>query len=111
MKAGLYVRLQKVGTTPGGMPACPMPYYAPGAYRGYLSMPRDYWMDGVLVCDVRVGGQIHLQRKVRHGVVADGEFRSSPIIGVKDDLVATYNSVWRVQRVPPLAPTEDKERP
>lgn len=110
MRQGSYVRIQKVGTIPGGVPACPIPYYFPGAYRGYLSLPRDYWMDGYLVCDIRVRGQIRLQRKVRHGVVADGEFRSSPIIGVKNDLVATYNSVWRVQRVPPLALIEDKER-
>jgi hypothetical protein len=102
MREGDYVRLEKVGCTPGGIPACPMPLYSPGAWDGVLSLPRSYWMDGYFVETPMRGHPIRLRRYVRLGVVADGYFQSSRIQTIKGDLIVTYNSVWQVRRVPPI---------
>jgi hypothetical protein len=32
-----------MGATLDGLPACPLAYYLPGLYKGYLSIPLSYW--------------------------------------------------------------------
>jgi hypothetical protein len=102
VKRGDYVRIEKIGSTPGGIPACPLPLYSPGAWEGHLSLPRSYWMEGYLVETPRRGFAIRLRRYVRHGVVKTGYFQSSTIEAIRGDLITTYNSVWQVRRVPPI---------
>jgi hypothetical protein len=107
MKAGDYVRIQKLGATLYGLPPCPLPYYSPGAYKGYLSLPVSYWMDGFLLRPIQIRDQICLDRRVRMGIVTRGEFFSSRIVRIRGDLVITRNSVWQVRRVPELRSMED----
>jgi hypothetical protein len=102
MREGDYVRLEKVGCTPGGIPACPMPLYSPGCWDGVLSLPRSYWMDGYFVETPMRGQPIRLRRYVRLGVIKRGYFRSSRIEAIKGDLIVTHNSVWQVRRVPAI---------
>lgn len=84
-----------------------MPYYSPGAW-DLLGLPRDYWMIGYLAADPAVSHRILLDRHVRCGIFARGFFTSSPITGIKGDLITTYNSVWRLSQVPvPHSPAVD----
>jgi hypothetical protein len=87
-----------------------MPLYSPGAWDGILSLPRDYWMDGYLAADIAKGARIRLDRHVRLGVVARGFFTSSPVCTIKGNEVATYNSVWQVNRVPAWRPPATEEQ-
>jgi hypothetical protein len=109
MKEGDYVRLEKIGSTPNGLPACPMSWYSPGAFTGFLSLPERYWIEGVLEENPRIGGRILLSRYVRFGVASRGCFRSSLICSIQGDRITTFNSVWRVLRVPPLDPNQVEE--
>lgn len=109
MKAGDYVRIQKLGATLHGLPPCPLPYYFPGAYKGFLSLPVSYWMEGWLKTDLQVRGRIHLDRRVRQGIICQGEFSSSHIVALKGDLIITHNSVWQLRRVPALQTIEKEE--
>jgi hypothetical protein len=102
MKRGDYVRLEKIGSTPDGIPACPMTFYSPGAWEGVLSLPRSYWMEGYLIETPRMRHSIQLRRYVRLGVIAEGYFESSRIEAIRGDLIVTFNSVWQVRRVPPI---------
>jgi hypothetical protein len=111
VKKGEYVRLQKLGALVNGLPACPLPLYEPGAYEGLLSLPVTYWMEGYLQKDLQKLDRIYLDRRVRFGVVAEGEFVSSPITVIHGDLVSTFNSLWQVRRVPPLEPMEAQVMP
>jgi hypothetical protein len=110
MKKGDYVRICKLGAVVGGIPACPMPLYSPDTDWG-LSLPRDYWMDGLLAADIAKGDRIRLDRHVRMGVVARGFFTSSPICAIQGNKVATYNSVWQVSRVPAFQAPTTQEQP
>jgi hypothetical protein len=111
MKKGDYVRITKIASVLGGIPACPMPLYSPGAWHGILSLPQDYWMEGVLAADVAKGDRIRLDRVVRLGVVARGFFTSSPICTIRGNEVGTYNSVWQVNRVPAWQTPATEEQP
>jgi hypothetical protein len=102
MKKGSYVRLIKLRSTPSGIVACPMPLYAPGAWDEVMSLPIHYWMEGYLLGDLVKRNQILVNRYVRNGVIARGFFTSSRICSVKADEVETYNSIYRVMKVPPL---------
>jgi len=82
------------------MPACPAAIYAPGVYTGHLSLPIDYWIEGLLLEDVRLNGRIHLSRYVRQGVVARGLFTSSIICRIDGSSLVTCNSVYQVVKVP-----------
>jgi hypothetical protein len=111
VKKGHYVRLSKIGRAPGGAEPCPIQYYASCIFDDVMSMPLDYVMDGYLLESLRPKGVILLLRFVRNGVVRRGLFRSSPIRRIHCDVIETQNSFWRIQRVPPLMPIEDEERP
>ena len=102
MKKGDFVRLSKIGRAPGGAEPCPIQYYSSGIFAGIMSLPIDYVMDGYLLEVPRLNGVILLQRHVRNGVVRRGMFRSSTIRRIDYDVIVTQNSIWRVQRVPPL---------
>ena len=102
MKRGDFVRLSKIGRAPGGAEPCPIQYYSSGIFAGIMSLPIDYVMDGYLLEVPRLNGVILLQRHVRNGVVRRGMFRSSTIRRIDYDTIVTQNSIWRVQRVPPL---------
>jgi hypothetical protein len=102
MKKGNYVRLIKLRSTPSGVVACPMPLYAPGAWDGVMSLPIHYWMEGYLLCDLVKRNQILINRYVRNGVIARGFVQTTRICSVKEDEVETYNSIYRVMKVPPL---------
>jgi hypothetical protein len=102
MMRGDFVRLSKIGRAPGGAEPCPIQYYSSGIFAGIMSMPINYVMDGYLMESPQTKGVILLRRYVRNGVVRRGVFRSSTIRRIDYDTIVTQNSIWRVQRVPPL---------
>ncbi len=101
MRKGTYVRIVKLRTAPGGIPACPLPHYAPGVWGGLLTLPISYTMEGYLLQDLRKGGVIHLDRHVRQGVRARGCFISTRICSISADVVTSLNSVYRVTAFEP----------
>ena len=111
MKRGDFVRLSKIGRAPGGAEPCPIQYYSSGIFADIMSLPLNHTMDGYLLESPRPKGVILLLRYVRNGVVRRGMFRSSTIRSINSDLIETQNSVWRVQKVPPLKPIEGEQRP
>lgn len=104
LEKGAYVRITKLRVAVGGIPACPKPIYAPGLWTKALSLPLNYWMEGILVADVRKNGIIRLERRIRDGVVADGFFTSTRIYSVKGDKVRTFNSIYLIETVEPFIP-------
>ena len=85
--------------------ACNNPVVGPGSWDHWIpgcadnqgSLPVDYELQGILMAQVRVGGQLHVFRTCRNGVEADGVFESTPIVTIRDpSLVETLNSVYRV---------------
>ena len=102
MKKGDYVRLSKIRRAPGGAEPCPIQYYSSGIFAGIMSLPLNHTMDGYLLESPRPKGVILLLRYVRNGVVRRGIFRSSTIRQIRYDVIVTQNSLWKVQRVPPL---------
>ena len=111
MKKGDFVRLSKIGRAPGGAEPCPIQYYSSGIFAGIMSLPLNHTMDGYLLESPRPKGVILLLRFVRNGVVRRGLYRSSTIRSINSDLIETQNSIWRVQRVPPLIPIEGEDLP
>jgi len=111
MKKGDYVRLCKIRRAPGGAEPCPIQYYKSGIFAGIMSLPIDHVMEGYLIESPRPQGVILLLRFARNGVVRRGLYRSSTIRSINSDLIETQNSVWLVQKVPPLRPLEGEERP
>jgi hypothetical protein len=86
------------------MPACPRPIYSPGLWKNILSLPINYWMEGILLADVIKHGAIRLDRHVRDGIVVKGIFESTRICSIGQTEMATYNSVYRLEIVTPFIP-------
>ncbi len=111
MKKGDFVRLSKIGRAPGGAEPCPIQYYSSGIFADIMSLPLNHTMDGYLLDSLRPKGVILLLRYVRNGVVRRGIFRSSTIRQITYDVIVTQNSLWKVQRVPPLKLIEAEDLP
>ena len=74
--------------------------WVPGSPNNAGSLPVGYELRGVLMRPIRVGRCLEIYRTHRNGVSADGNFRSTPIIGiVADTMVETFNSIYQVTKV------------
>ncbi len=72
--------------------------WRPGSPDNNGSLPVDYELRGVLLEEVRVGGQIIVFRTQRNGVEAEGLFESTNIRRIEDNArVVTLNSVYSIQ--------------
>jgi hypothetical protein len=101
---GAYVRLEKLRCAPAGIPACPLPWYAPGVWGGLLSLPIGCWMEGFLMGDVTKRSPILLDRRVRQGAPCYWLFRSTRIWAISGPILTTLNSVYRLTEIIPPAP-------
>lgn len=71
-------------------------------------MPNGYWVEGVLVLDLKVGRRILVDRKIRNGIEIDGVFESSLVVMIQWQNpveVTTQNSTWLVEEVADVAGT------
>lgn len=88
MTKGTYVRVEKLRSAPGRIPACPPPCHAPGV-GGVARVADRVWMEGYLICDIGKGGTIHLDRRMRQGVSCRGVLRSTRIWAVSAPIMTT----------------------
>jgi hypothetical protein len=107
MIKGTYVRIEKLRSAPGGIPACPLPAYAPGVWGGLLTLPVTYLMEGYLLQDLRKDGVIHLDGRIRQGVKARSSFVTTRICSICADEVTTINSIYRLTEMEPPASADD----
>jgi hypothetical protein len=67
------------------------------------SLPVDYWIEGILVNDIKVGTHIFAGRRVRNGERVDGIFVSTDVTDIVPEqnghLVITTNSIYRVSKI------------
>jgi hypothetical protein len=103
LRKNTYVRVTKLHATVDGIPACPKQIYEPGLWPG-LSLPINYWMEGILLADVLKNGHIRLDRRVRDSLPADGVFVSTRVCSVLNDKVRTFNSIYLIEAVEPFIP-------
>jgi hypothetical protein len=106
MRLGTYVRIEKLRSAPGGIPACPLPNYAPGVWGGLLTLPVAYTMEGFLLEDLKKDGVIRLDRRVRHGVRVRDAFVSTRVCSLCAGEVTTFNSIYRVTATKPPSAAE-----
>ena len=84
--------------------------WVPGSPNNTGSLPVGYELRGVLMRPIRIGRCLEIYRTHRNGVSADGNFRSTPIIGiVADTMVETFNSIYQVTKVNLPVLDEEKE--
>ena len=84
--------------------------WVPGSPNNAGSLPVGYELRGVLMRPIRIGRCLEIYRTHRNGVSADGNFRSTPIIGiVADTMVETFNSIYQITKV--NVPFLDEEEP
>ncbi len=63
-------------------------------------------MEGYLLQDLRKGGVIHLDRRVRQDVRERGCFKSTRVCSISVNEVTTINSIYRVTAVEPPSTAE-----
>ncbi len=74
--------------------------WVPGSPNNTGSLPVGYELRGVLMRPIRIGRCLEIYRTHRNGVSVDGNFRSTPIIGiVADTMVETFNSIYQIIKV------------
>lgn len=80
-------------------PSIPMEQFIPGQDNGNVSMPVNYWLEGILVEDIKVDHSVVVNRTSRMGVKCAGYFVSSPVVELTDTGFVTHNSVYRVEYI------------
>ncbi len=93
------VRLVKLAETPDlESPAAEWESYVPGEPgEGTAPLPVNYELEGELTAPIVVGRQICILRRIRCGVAVGGLFLSSEVVLIEEGMVATLNSVYRIE--------------
>ena len=92
---GKYVRLEKTGVSNSPFVSTPdVVQYKYGEENKGTSVPKGYWVTGVLCADVEVGKPIVVARDYRNGVKAVGTFISSPVKEIDGNVITTDNSIY-----------------
>jgi hypothetical protein len=89
-----YVRLDKISSVNGGVPAGDPAIWQYGASGNTTSIPVGYWLFGEM-SEVHIGEPVVIARDVRCGVRVAGVFRSTPVTAVEGNTFRTGNSVYR----------------
>ena len=98
------VKITKLSST--DTPVCETPLmkdYSMGKDNGNVSLPTEYWLEGVLMQDIVVGTPISVYRTIRNGVETPGIFTSSNVMSITENvnilIVKTQNSIYQVEEI------------
>lgn len=70
--------------------------YVAGQLNDGVSPPIDYEIEGFLLSPISLNEFIIIQREKRNGVAVQGLFKSSRIAKIKNDIIHTQNSIYRI---------------
>lgn len=100
MKTSSYVRIEKLEGRPDQLfnPAL-MNEWVPGEHNGAKGLPIGWTVEGYLLTDVEVGKPIKLDRRRRNNIDMIGDFQTSDIDTISDNVVATRNSIYRIVEI------------
>ncbi len=79
------------------VPTPPMEGYVCGADNGDVSLPIDYWVEGYLMDDIKVGDSIKLNRTCRNGINIPGMMLTSIVTKIEGDIIETNNSKYKLE--------------
>ena len=99
MKKSKYIRLTKINSVSNPITeSSSIKEYNFGGINS-KSLPIDYWLEGYLEEDIKVGTEIHLDRRIRNNVKIPGYFLSTTVQKIENDLIFTMNSIYRIQEI------------
>ena len=73
--------------------------YTPGTDNGNVSIPLEYWIEGILQAPIEVGYAVNVLRKIRNGVEVGGWFQTSIVIAMTDKTFDTKNSRYSYEQI------------
>ena len=94
------IRLEKVAAVdvpvfdPGGRDD-----YVAGSINPDVSVPVEYWIIGWLLIPPTLGESVLVLRIVRDGIVFPGQFKTSPVMGIRGNEFHTMNSIYRWEQI------------
>ena len=92
------VKITKIATsaTPEVETPC-MNNYIAGEDNGPVSLPVEYWIEGYLMNEPKVGTSVLVNRTSRNGVDCAGIFTTSQVTKILPDGFETLNSIYKVE--------------
>jgi hypothetical protein len=100
MNKGDYIRVTKLKSCENPRAITPSKSeYVPGQDNGNVSLPVDYWAEGYLLNDLKVGGILMLDRRIRDGICAYGCMNTTAIKKITKTSFETQNSIYLVEKV------------
>ena len=95
-----WIRLTKIAAAPSPRtPSATSDTYLYGG-ENLLSLPVEYWLEGILLAPPQIGESLQVDRRIRNGVTACGFFESTPITAIDGDRVTTLNSIYLIEAKP-----------
>lgn len=79
--------------------ASPMDTYEAGKDNGNVSLPVEYWLEGYMGEEPRVGHSLTVVRTSRNGVKIGGIFTTSTVTEITKDGFKTLNSVYKLEYI------------
>lgn len=58
-----------------------------------------YWLQGILVQELKIGKTIKVLRHTRNGIKMTGIYESTPLTKIDGDKFYTQNSIWKIEQV------------
>lgn len=99
IKQGDYIHLKKMSIAPNPRsPTGKKSTYKYGKENPGVSVPVDYWIEGVVWTEPKVGSPLFVFRLIRNGVESEGMFNTSPITSIKGNSFNTLNSVYKIRK-------------
>jgi len=92
------ITLEKIAAAPGAVTSPgSWDQWEEGSPHNRGSLPIDYTLQGFLLIPIQIEIPIVLARTHRNRIEKLGYFRSTPVVQFRDDdLVETYNSIYRI---------------
>lgn len=75
--------------------------FKPGEDNGDVSLPVDYNLTGWTMRPIIIGKTMAVLRDTRNGVECEGIFTSSIVKEIKDNLITTQNSIYKIEYIKP----------
>ncbi len=93
------IRLSKIAAAPNAVfPSAEWHEHVQGEdMHPTKSIPIDYWVEGELLAEVRIGGPVYIARDIRNGHKVTGLFSSSLVRKIEGDLITTGNSIYKIE--------------
>ena len=71
--------------------------YKAGQDNGNVSLPVEYWIEGYLMNEPKIGTSVLVNRTSRNGVDCAGIFTTSQVTKILEDGFETLNSIYKVE--------------